>query len=329
MALSLGGLTAFTNEDELKMLVPVLYEAPSAQLINAGNAIVKGIKYAKALPVLTTTIYAQDGTACGFTASGDAAITQRVITVANPKFQDSYCPKDLEPYFTQKGLSPGNPEDLGVFQTDIAGHIGEQIQEWVEIRIWQGDASNTGEWDGFKTLLDDAGFGGASDPVEANATGNGYTAITAATGITIANISTGTAAGILEQIQVKLPAKIRSASITKKDVVAFCGTDTFQKAVLNLAARNLFHFMPPDGATSHQFPGCTYKLVAVPGLDGTNVIITGKLTNFFLGTDLLNEEENFEIWWSQDDRLVKWNVDFKYGAQFAFLNEVTYWKGTA
>jgi len=324
MALTLSGLSAFTNEDELKMLVPVLYEAPSAQIINSGNAIVKGIKSAKALPVLSTTIYAQDGTACGFTASGDAAITQRVLTVANPKFQDSYCPKDLEPYFTQKGLSPGNPEDLGVFQTDIAGHLGEQIKEWVEIRIWQGDTSNTGEWDGFKTLLDDAGFGGASDPVEANVTGGGYTAITSGTGITTGNIDE-----ILEQIQVKLPAKIRSASINKKDVVCFCGTDTFQKAVLNLSARNLFHFMPPEGSTQHIFPGCTYKLVAVPGLDGTNVLIAGRLSNFFLGTDLLNEEENYEIWWSQDDRLVKWNVDFKYGAQFAFLNEITYWKMTS
>jgi hypothetical protein len=61
-------------------------------------------------------------------------------------------------------------------------------------------------------------------------------------------------------------------------------------------------------------------------LDGTDVLIAGRLSNFFLGTDLLNEEENFEMWWSQDDRVMKYNVDFKYAAQFAFLNEIVYFK---
>lgn len=321
MGFSLGGLSAFTDQDELKMLTKTVYLPESAQIINAGNPIVKGIKSAKALPILASTIYAQDGDACGFTASGSTAITQRVLTVGHPMFQDSYCPKDLEAYFTQKGLSPGNPEDLGVFQQDIADEISGLIQEWVEIRIWQGDASNTGEWDGFKTLLDDAGFGGATDPVQANVTGGGFTQLTTGDGITDGNID-----DILIQVQKKLPAAIRAASITKKDVVAFVGTDTFQLAVMNLAARNLFHYMPPDGTTSFFYPGTTYKLQAVPGLDGTNVIIAGKLNNFFLGTDLLNEEENFEMWWSQDDRVMKYNVDFKYAAQFAFLNEITYFK---
>ena len=319
MGFSLGGLTAFTDQDELKMLTKTVYLPESAQIINAGNPIIKGIKSAKALPILASTIYAQDGDSCGFTASGSTAITQRVLTVGHPMFQDSYCPKDLEAYFTQKGLSPGNPEDLGVFQQDIADEISGLIQEWVEIRIWQGDASNTGEWDGFKTLLDDAGFGGATDPIEGNpSTGGGWTQQTAVSDTTIDEI--------LLKIQTQMPARIRAASITKKDVVCFCGTDIFQLAVMNLAARNLFHYMPPDGQTSFFYPGTTFKLQAVPGLDGTNVLICGKLSNFFLGTDLLNEEENFEMWWSQDDRVMKYNVDFKYAAQFAFLNEIVYFK---
>lgn len=318
MAFSLGSLTAFTDQDELKMLVKTVYEPVSAQIINAANPIVKGIKSAKALPILASTIYAQDGDACGFTASGSTAITQRVLTVGHPMFQDSFCPKDLEAYFTQKGLSPGNPEDLGVFQNSIAEEISSLIQEWVEIRIWQGDASNTGEWDGFKQLLDDDNFTAA---VQANVTGGGYTQIAAATGITTGNIDE-----ILEQIQIKLPAKVRARSITKRDVVCFCGTDTFQKAVLNLASRNLFHYMPPEGRAWMFYPGTTFKLYGVPGLDGTNVLIASHLMNLFIGTDLLNEEEQFEMWWSQDDRVMKYNVDFKYACQIAFLNEVVYWK---
>lgn len=320
MGFSLGTLTGYTDQEELKLLVATVYEPETAQILNSAGQILKGIKSSKALPILESTIEAQAG-ACGFTASGSTAITQRTITVKNPMFMDSFCPKDLEPYFTQKGLSPGNPEDLGTFQTQIGDEISGKIKEWTEVRIWQGDTSNTGEWDGFKTLLDDAGFGGASDPVEGNPSSWGGQVFASAGGITTSNIDE-----VLAQIQTVLPAKVRAKSITAKDVVAFCGTDTFQKAVMNLADRNLFHFMPPDGSTSHYFPGCTYKLVAVPGLDGTDVIIASRLNNMFLGTDLLGEEEEFKIWWSQDLQKVLWKVDFKYGAQFAFLTEVVYFK---
>lgn len=321
MGFSLGTLTGYTDQEELKFLVATVYEPETAQILNSAGQILKGIKSSKALPILSSTIQAQAG-ACGFTASGSTAITQRTITVKNPMFMDSFCPKDLEPYFTQKGLSPGNPEDLGTFQTQIGEEISGKIKEWTEVRIWQGDTSNTGEWDGFKTLLDDAGFGGAGDPVEGNpTTGGGWTQIAASAGITTSNID-----DILIQIQNTLPAKVRAASITAKNVVCFCGTDTFQKAVINLADRNLFHFMPPDGQTSFFYPGTTYKLVAVPGLDGTDVLIASKLDNMFLGTDLLGEEEEFKIWWSQDQQKVLWKVDFKYGAQFAFLTEVVYFK---
>lgn len=320
MGFSLGTLTGYTDQEELNFLVATVYEPETAQILNSAGQILKGIKSSKALPILESTIEAQAG-ACGFTASGSTAITQRTITVKNPMFMDSFCPKDLEPYFTQKGLSPGNPEDLGTFQTQIGDEISGKIKEWTEVRIWQGDTSNTGEWDGFKTLLDDAGFGGASDPVEGNPSSWTGQVFASAGGITTSNIDE-----VLAQVQSVLPAKVRAKSITAKDVVAFCGTDTFQKAVMNLADRNLFHFMPPDGSTSHYFPGCTYKLVAVPGLDGTDVIIASRLNNMFLGTDLLGEEEEFKIWWSQDLQKVLWKVDFKYGAQFAFLTEVVYFK---
>lgn len=318
MGLSLSGLSAFTDQDELKALVATIYQPATAQILNSAGQILKGIKSSKALPILNSTIYAQAG-ACGFTASGSSAITQRTITVANPMFMDSYCPKDLEPYFTQKGLSPGNPEDLGVFQSQITDEISGKIGEWTEIRIWQGVTSNAGEWNGFKTLLDTDNFTLATrgNP----ATAGGWTQLTTSDGITTSNID-----DILERIQLQLPAKVQASSITNKDVVCFCGTDTYQKAILNLAGRNLYHFMPPDGTTSFFYPGTTYKLVAVPGLNGTNVLVASKLNNMFLGTDLLSEEEEFNIWWSQDLQKVMWKVDFKYGAQFAHLAEVVYFK---
>ncbi len=40
-------------------------------------------------------------------------------------------------------------------------------------------------------------------------------------------------------------------------------------------------------------PGTTIKVIAVAGLNGTNKVYAMRLSNMFLGTDLLNEEEKF------------------------------------
>lgn len=318
MGLSLGTLTGYTDQEELTLLVKTIYEPESVQVISSGNPVMKGVKSAKALPIMSSTIYAQDGSSCGFTASGSTAITQREITVKNPKFQDSFCPKDLEPYFTQKGLSPGNPEDLGVFQSQIGEHISGLIKEWVEIRIWQGNDSNTGEWDGFLTIFAAAGFGG-SNLVEGNpASAGSWTQLTT---LDASNIDEA-----LLKIQTQMPTAVLALSQRGSDVVCFCGNDTYTLAIQNLISRNLFHYLPPDNGSAFKYPGTTFVLTPVPGLNGTNKLVCGRKGNFFIGTDLLNEEESFEIWWSQDDRNVKYNVDFKYGVQVAFLNEIVYFK---
>jgi hypothetical protein len=48
------------------------------------------------------------------------------------------------------------------------------------------------------------------------------------------------------------------------------------------------------------------------------------LSNFFLGTDLANEEEDVKIWYSQDNDEVRFRLTFAYGCQVAFPAEVVY-----
>jgi hypothetical protein len=46
------------------------------------------------------------------------------------------------------------------------------------------------------------------------------------------------------------------------------------------------------------------------------------MSNIFLGVDLQGEEERFEMWYSQDDRNVKFHASLKIGVQFAFMDEI-------
>ena len=68
------------------------------------------------------------------------------------------------------------------------------------------------------------------------------------------------------------------------------------------------------------------KLIAVGGLDGTDKLVASHLTNFFVGTDLANEEEEYKFWYSQDNDEVRFRATMKYGVQIAFPDQIVQFK---
>mgnify|MGYP003346033219 FL=1 len=66
------------------------------------------------------------------------------------------------------------------------------------------------------------------------------------------------------------------------------------------------------------YPGTNVKVIAVPGLTGTNRIVCTYLGNLFYGTDLLSDEEQFSIFWSRDNDEVRSIAAFKAGVQTAY-----------
>ena len=314
MALSLT-LNDYTDEQRTELLVRSLYDAKTAAMLNSAGQVIPGVKSAIQLPILESTIYLQDD-GCGNTTSGTTAISHRDITVGKAKIFEDICPVTLETKFTQIGLSAGHPEDLGVFEVQIGNEKAAAIADTIEQKIWTGDADNAGEWDGFLTILGDLGFGGAGDPIEGNpTTGGGWTQLTS---LTSSNIDEA-----IEKIYSLIPARV----LNKRDSVLWMGEDSFRLALLNLKAANLFHYSPEAGNNMEMiWPGTNLKLVAVAGLNGTNKMVAGRMSNFFLATDMMNEEEQFKFWYSQDLDVVKFKCTFKYGCQIAFPAEVVYFK---
>ncbi len=66
------------------------------------------------------------------------------------------------------------------------------------------------------------------------------------------------------------------------------------------------------------YHGTNVRVIAVPGLTGTNRIVSSYLGNFFYGTDLLSDEEQFSIWFSKDNDEVRFQAAFKAGVQIAY-----------
>jgi hypothetical protein len=226
----------------------------------------------------------------------------------------------LETKYTQIGLAAGAPVDLGVFQEQIGNEKAAKISEALETAIWQGDATggagNLGFFDGFLTILGDLGFGGTGDPIEGNpTTGGGYTQLTS---LTSSNI---------DEAIAKIYSLIPAGVLGKEDVFIAMGTDTYRTYRAWLVSANLFHYDAVE-ATAMEIvdPISGIKIYGLHGMNGTNKIVAGRWSNFFIGTDMMNEEEEWKMWYSLDSDEVRYRVSMKYATQIAFPEEVVYFK---
>jgi len=272
----------------------------------AANQVQVGVKSSAALNILASTVFFQaDG--CGYNPSGTTTFTQRNITVGAVKVEETLCPKTLEAKWMQTQIMPGSPTMIP-FEEQIGNEKAAVIAQTLETALWQGDTTsgnpNLSRFDGLLKIIS-----GAS-PTLANA------APTTFTSITNTNID-----DILDQIYANIPAAVAM----KEDLVCFLGIDAFKLMLVNLKNANLFHYVADAPQTMELvYPGTNMKLIAVGGLNGTNKLVAGSLSNFYLGTDLANEEEIVKLWYSQDSDEVRFRLTFAYGCQVAFPAEIVY-----
>jgi hypothetical protein len=313
MALDLTGLTNYVKENELQLTSAAIFSAKTASLIEAQGNVQVGIKSAETINVMTTDAVFQAGGTCGFNSSGTTTITQRTITVGKIKIQESICPKVFEAKYTQKALREGSSYDYMAYGAEYSAQKVERIGAALETAIWQGDTGSgnaqLNKFMGIGTIIDALGFGGAGDPIAGN-TG-------ALTTLTSANVIAA-----VDGVFAALPA----ALLDKSDVVIFCGNDTFREYVIALRNQNLFHY-PVDAANMELVvPGTAIKLIGVNGLNGTDKMFGLSMANLYLGTDLLNEQDRFELFYAKEADEMRFVVEFKMGVQVAFPDEVVYFK---
>jgi len=306
MSFTVSSLAAYTNEQSTDLLVKALFSNKTAATLYASNQVQVGVKSAASLNILASTVYFQaDG--CGYNPSGVTTFTQRNITVGAVKVEETLCPKTLEAKWMQTQIMPGSPTMIP-FEEQIGSEKAAVIAQTLETAMWQGDTAsgnpNLSRFDGFSKII------AAASPTLANA------APTTFTTVTNANID-----DILDQIYANVP----SAVAMKTDLVCFLGVDAFKLMLVNLKNANLFHYVADAPQTMELvYPGTNMKLIAVGGLNGTNKLFAGSLSNFYLGTDLAHEEEDVKMWYSQDADEVRVRFTFKYGVQVAFPSEVVY-----
>lgn len=308
MAFDVSALSNYTKENEALLVTSSVLGAKTASLIKAQGNVMVGVKSAEKINIMDTDAIFQAGGTCGFNASGTTTFTQRTVTVGKIKVNESLCPKSLEAKYLQKALPEGSRYDSIAFAADYTGKKSARIAAQLETAIWQGDTAsanvNLNKFDGFVKLI-------GSSAVEAN---NTTYYGTPATSITATNVI-----AIVDALYRAIPSQV----VAKDDMTIFMSDSVFRTYTIALKNANMFNYAF-DGKADSEFtlPGTSIKVVSTQGLNGVSKLYAARLSNLFLGTDLLNEEERYELFYAKEADEVRFVAEFKMGVNVAFLDEV-------
>ena len=290
MAINVSGLTAYVEEQRLPLIRKTIFAAPSVKHFNLQT----GIKHAAALNILNTTVAFGDGATCGWNEAGTSAFSQRVLEVGNFKVNMSFCDKAMLKYWNGYDVRVAAGQKSLTFEEDFVNGIIDGVKDKLEGLIWKGVKATDG-MDGILTILSAA----SASTVQP----------TLASGDTIYEKTV--------KAYQAIPAKILDKA------AIFMGVDNFRDLVLELTAKNLYHYSPEvDGAMEIVLPGTSTKVYGVAGLNGQKAIVAGNPENIYYGVDMEGDEEKFDLWYSKDNQEFRLAINFNAGVQVAFPDEI-------
>lgn len=283
MSVTLTGLTTYIDERRLPLISEAVLKGKTASLVNVQT----GVKYKSALNLINVAPKLQAGD-CGWNADGSTAeLSQRIITAPAVKVNQSFCHKDFLKYWTNYEVRVGVGEDKMPFEEYFTNAIVENIKAANEKMIWQGD--------------DELGVEGFLDVI-------GDAAVTAATA--------SKAYDAIKNVYMEIPEEVLDKA------VIFVGTDVYRQFIQEMVDKNLYHYSANGTDNEFVFPATNTKVIAVNGLNSTKKIVGARPENMFIGVDMLDDAEKFEMWYSKDNDEYRLAIQYNLGAQVAFTDEI-------
>jgi hypothetical protein len=299
MSLNVAALTTYTDELKMELIKKSVLQGRTTQLIT----VQPDIKSSASINIIDSTLSLQAG-ACGWNEAGTTALTQRDLSVCPIKINESICLDTLESYYTQKMMQPGSYNEEIPFEQIFSEEKAGKINAVIDDIIWKGDtvsgSGNLALCDGFIVLADSL----SASTVAGNTS--------SATSITAANVI-----DLVDDMVAAVPSDIIDAD----DLHIFMGYEVYRLYSKALRDANLFHYTGAEDQGedfSQMVPGTNVRAIAVRGLNGTNRMFLSRAANLYFGTDLLNDSEEFRIFYSEDNDEVRFRAKWKMGVQFAF-----------
>lgn len=293
MAFVVSSLPDYVNQNSKELISKTVFGAPSVRHLN----LMTGVKYKDAINIVNTDAGLQERS-CGWAASGDVTFSQAIMEVGAYKVNMSLCEEDLRKKWMNSEVMTAAGAEVLPFEEKITDEIVASITNKVEKLIWQANKSGSPA-DLFNGLL---------------------TQIKASSKATDVQSTASTTYGKIKDVYMAIPA-----SILDKAAI-FVGVDTFRAFCQDLVTQNLYHYSAELKPEEMEviLPGTSTRVIAVGGLNGTGAIVASDPANLFYGVDMVDDLEQFKLWYSDDNQEYRLAVKFNAGAAIAFEDLVVY-----
>jgi len=292
---NVSALADFNNELAGELLVKSVIAGSTAEYVT----VKEGIKYKEPLNLQEIDLQIQDGFGCVTTESGSVTYTQRDIEVCQRSSHDGLCLRDLDKkYIGLLGPAGSYPETYA-FAEEYANQLVANFQKKNDEFIWTATTSGGDCVNGLNTLL----ASGSSDAV-------------------FVSQSAPTSDNILDQIDEQLENLAVDVQ-DRDDLTVFMSIANFRKYIVGLRKANNYFYDPNTvenrgSLLSAMHPFANLRVVGTVGLAGSNRIVTGPARHIVIGTDLVSDLDNFQLWYDINGDKLKHRIVTKLGVQVAY-----------
>ena len=284
-----SALSDFSNEVAGKIVPKIVFEGYTTSIL----PIQEGIKYQEPLNIFEVDLQVQSGD-CVSTPSGSFDATQRTITVTQRTSYDGLCLDNLNPkYLGISALDRGSYNETFKLASVYTEQIVNQMKKSDDAFLWS-TSGGLGELTSGSTA--------------------GVVVPDAATG----SVSSATILGITDALIENLSDDVAD----RDDLTIWMSVSNFRKFITALRGINNYFFDASaisnrTGILQIAYPFQNVKVVGTAGISGDRIALMPD-AYAVVGTDLLSDVDNFQLWYDINADQLKHRLKSKLGVQIAF-----------
>ena len=295
-----GEIKGYVDESNESLIAKTVLGGQSVGLFNLQT----GVKGATAINLLNTDVTLQSALECGFTPVGASKISRRILDPVYLKVNMEWCDKNFLDTYAQHMVKIAAGMKTLPYAEEFTSHIIAKVNAALEKMLYQGKANvQKTEFNGIMTIVSASGSGAIKVGTES-----------------------GTAWEKISKVYAAVPEEAH-----KDDLVILVSPSLYRKFVQELVKANMYHYDANDGNAQTYLPGTSVPVIPVEGLinDTKEFILALRKSNVIFGTDMTNDQEKFDFWYSKDKQTFKLAIEFTAGVQVAYPEEIVWADGTA
>lgn len=302
MALVTTALADFNNQLAGELVLKMVYGGSTVEYVT----VQEGVKFQEPINLFDVSITMNNST-CVSSAAGSATFSQRNIEVCPRTSFDALCLKDLDKkYLGISSVGKGSYNETWALADAYSQLLVSQFQKANDLFLWQQVSGSSST------------YGGTCNVSGLNRIITGSTS-----GVVASTVTSVAPANILNTMDAMIQSS--SADVAnREDLTFFMSVSNFRSYITALRSANNFYFDP--GAVTNRpnlyemaYPfSPNVKVVGTTGLQGSNRVVFGPSKQIVVGTDLLSDFSEFQLWYDINTDTLRHRIATKMGVNIAY-----------